>query len=557
MAAVVLAAIGTAGLWAQSEGVPSEEGLFYDTVDVNVVNVEVYVTDKDGNHVLGLGKDDFELLVDDKPMLISNFFSVEGGQAKIEEGIPEPPEPKPEDEFVRPGQIEDPGIPEEQRLHLVVYVDNFNIHPFTRNKVFRFARTFLRQRLHRGDRVMLISYDRSLKVRHPFTADPELIAAALYELEEVSGWRNTADSERRDILKDVYDADDIYQVRARAMQYAESLYNDLRFSIDALKEVVENLAGLPGRKAILYVCDGLPMRPGEDVIWALDDHFHDSSVLMETHRFDASRLFQELASKANANRVTFYTVDAAGLRAYTYMDASNATLAGGSNIDQIHFANLQSSLVFLADQTGGMAILNTNDFGEGLDRVAGDFDTYYSLGFTTADASSGRYHDFKVKVKDGRKLDVRVRRGFRDKPVSTRMTETTLAALNFGYESNPLGIVLEVGRRTPLEKGTYNVELDVKIPIGKLSYLPQQEMQRGRIRIYISARDSEGRMAPVSEVPVPIDIPTAEFEKAQDQYFRYAMTVQMRQGRQIVAVGVRDEIGAVSGFVTRGLSVGS
>jgi len=38
--------------------------------------------------------------------------------------------------------------------------------------------------------------------------------------------------------------------------------------------------------------------------------------------------------------------------------------------------------------------------------------------------------------------------------------------------------------------------------------------------------------------------------------YKYAMTLQMRSGRQVVAVGVHDEIGAVSGFVTRGLSVG-
>ena len=66
--------------------------------------------------------------------------------------------------------------PEDQRLRLVIYIDNFNIHPFNRNRVMRELRVFLTQKLSRGDSVMLVSYDRSLKVRRNFTADPDLIA---------------------------------------------------------------------------------------------------------------------------------------------------------------------------------------------------------------------------------------------------------------------------------------------------------------------------------------------------------------------------------------------
>ena len=38
-----------------------DPGLFFDTVDVYVVNVEVIVTDKHGNPATGLSRDDFEL----------------------------------------------------------------------------------------------------------------------------------------------------------------------------------------------------------------------------------------------------------------------------------------------------------------------------------------------------------------------------------------------------------------------------------------------------------------------------------------------------------------
>jgi VWFA-related protein len=538
------------------EAAVDPEDLFAEVVDVNVVNVEVYVTDKDGNRVKGLTQDDFELEVDRQAVAITNFYAVEGGKA-----VTETVEPiVSEDEPLDPRRREELLVPEDQRLHMVVYVDNFNLHPFTRNRVLSNLRTFLRTRLDRGDKVMLVTYDRSLHVRHPFTSDPELIASALFEIEELSGHAVHFDSERRDILRDIEEAENVYQVRGRASQYAESIYSDMRFTLDALQDLVETLAGLPGRKAILHVSDGLSMRAGEDIFYALNDRFpEESSVLLDSQRYDLTRRFQALTSQANANRVTFYTMEAIGLRTYSYMDASNATVGGGLRADQVHFSNLQGSIRFMADETGGIAMTNSNDYTPMLDRMADDFDSYYSLGFSPAATESGRYKRIKVQVKDEkkRKLKVRHRDGYRDKPVSTRMADGTLAALHYGYEKSDLPIRLEMRDQVRQENGHYLVSLLVKIPIGDLSFLPQEEMYRGRVRIYVGAKDDEGGLAPVNDIPVPIDIPSAEIESARGQYYQYEMKLIMRPGRQVVAVGIRDEIGATSGFVTRGLRVGA
>ncbi|MEM7584434.1 MAG: VWA domain-containing protein [Acidobacteriota bacterium] len=554
----LLALLMPAATSAQDEdGVDTDvQGLVLDSIDVSIVNLEVYVTDKKGNRITGLKREDFELLANRKPIAITNFFEVEGGAATTDTGRPLV------SDNLDPRLQADPRrrkVPEDQRLHLIVYVDNLNLRPFTRNRTIRYIRTFLRNRLRPGDEVMLATYERSLHIRHQFTSDPEIISSALYDVEEMSGMGVHADSERRDILRDIYEADSINLIRGRATQYAESMFSDMRFTLDALKELIDTLAGLPGRKAILYVSDGLPMRAGDDIFHAMYDRFTDSSdnVLMDGLRYDLSRQFQELTARANTHRVTFYTVDASGLRTYSYMDASNSSIGGGSKIDQVHFTNIQSSLRMMASETGGMVLLNTNNYEPLLNRVAEDFDTYYSLGFSPASTESGRYHRLKVKVKGRKGLVVRTRDGYRDKPVSTRMSEGTLAALHYGYQSNPLGIEIEIGEENTKSKDRFLVEVKVRIPIAKLSFLPQEDMQRGRLRLFISAKDAEGGLAPVQDVPVPIDIPQAEFERAQEQTYQYSMKLIMRGGRQVVAVGVRDEIGAVNGFATRGVRIGS
>ena len=534
----------------------SDELPFGEVVDVNLVNVEVYVTDKEGNRVTGLEKDDFILEVDKNPVAITNFYAVENGHP-VGEGEEVDTLERPE--ILTPAQrlAAEDDRPEDQQLHLIVYIDNFNLKPFSRNRVLRNTRVWLRENVQPGDKVMLVTYERSLHVRHPFTRDPQLIANALYELEDISAHRVHYESERREIMDEIYnEAQNIQSVYGRVRQYAESINNDMAFTLDALRDQVDSLAGLPGRKAILYVSEGLPWSPAEDAFHALYNKFNESSVLMDTHRYDLNRRYQSLISTANANRVTFYTIDAAGLRTFTYMDASNQTAGGGANIDQIHFSNMQNTLRFIAEETGGIAMMNTNNFLPMMERMADDFRSYYSLGFPAV-GRAGRYHRIKVKLKDDPKgVKLRHREGFRDKPVNARMTEATLAALNYGYQKNELGVQLEAAQGERQEDGQFLVPLVISIPIGKLEFLPQEQVHRGRVKLFIAAKDFEGGVAPVQEIPVPIDIPAADMERAKDQYYQYTLTLLMRRGRQTVSVTARDEIGATVGVVSTSVAVG-
>lgn len=537
---------------------PEELEIYGESVDVNVVNVEVYVTDKDGKRVRGLTQDDFVLQVDKKPVAITNFYAVENGKPR-EDLVPPATAPGSAPAPALPMPAAGEEVPDEQRLYLIVYIDNFNLRPFSRNRVIQATRTFLRSRMRRGDEVMLVTYDRSLKVRHPFTKDPEVVASALTELETLTGFGVHFDSERRDLLDFIYnDARGITEASGRVRSYAESLYNDMSFTLDSISKQIEILGGLPGRKAVLYVSDGLSMRPGEDIYYALNDKFKESSTLTEIFRYDLSRRFDGLISQANANRVTFYTVDASGLRTYSYMDASNHTAGGGAQIDQTHFANVQSSIRFMAEETGGFSIINTNNFTPLLDRMAEDFTNYYSLGFQpNTSGVAGRYHTIKVQLKNKTKgVNLRFREGYRDRPVSTRMADSALAALNFGYARNPLEVEVSSGRQERQENGQYMVPVIVKVPLGKVVFLPTEGVHRARLRLYIAAKDTEGGIADVQEVPMPIDIPSAEIEQAKQQLYSYKIQMLMRSGPQVVSIGVRDEIGATSSVATHALRVG-
>ncbi|HSN87621.1 MAG TPA: hypothetical protein VL025_12730, partial [Thermoanaerobaculia bacterium] len=82
---VVLAVLSSAPLAAQPG--------FGEVVEVNVVNVDVYVTGKDGKPVAGLGKGDFEVFEDGKRVEITNFEAVDRAAGTPAAGSPPTPAP--------------------------------------------------------------------------------------------------------------------------------------------------------------------------------------------------------------------------------------------------------------------------------------------------------------------------------------------------------------------------------------------------------------------------------------------------------------------------------
>lgn len=544
----------------QAEGQDPQD-FFIDTVNVSVVNVDVYVTDKKGNRINGLTKDDFEVFENGKPVTVTNFYAVEGGKAVAGAAEPEAAAPGASQAPPVPGLpgLDEIEVPEDQRLRLVVYIDNFNIHPFNRNRVMRELRVFLNQKLSRGDSVMLVSYDRSLKVRRNFTSDPDLIASALVELERVTGAAVHQESDRKQAIRNIQDSQSVSEAMMYARSYAEATYNDLQFTIGALKETVDALAGLPGRKAILYVSDGLPMTAGQDIFYAVQNKYGSQGAsLTESFSFDASRRYSELAAQANAHRVSFYTIDAAGLRTYSSISAENsAPMEGAVMIDSMQISNMQSTLQFLAEKTGGMAVLNSNVVLPQLERIAQDFNTYYSLGYSPAHFGDGRYHKIEVKVKGRKGLVVRHREGYRDKPVESRMNDATIATLHFPFEENPLGIAVDFGQVTRRDDGLFLLPVNVRIPLDNVTMVPREATNEARLRLYLAAMDSGGDTSEVQNQIVPISIPNADMANAKGKYYVYSVSLLMRGGDHKVGVGVRDDVAGEASFLSRSVRVGA
>lgn len=543
-------------------------GSFVETVDVSVINVDVYVTDRKGNPITGLTHEDFELRVDGRPQEITNFYAVAKSPrepAETAAAAPPPPDdvrstpPPPTDEAPKPPAAE-PSDPDaaRQQLWMVIYVDNVNLTPLHRNRVLRQMRQFLDRTIDEGDHVMVLSNDRTLNVHQPFTSDTQAVTRALLDLETASGQDSSVENERDDILKAIDAAEDRSAVALRVREHARARRNDMMFTLDALNESVRSLAGLPGRKAIVHVSDGLPLTPGRDLFYAVQQTFGDYGALANSMEFNLQRRYDELTNAANANRVSFYTIDAGGLELHTGIAAENQARAYDadlqSSVGGIHESNVQDSLRRMAERTGGTAILNRNDVGPALDKVSAALGSYYSLGFTRGMLEDGRYHEIDVEVRR-KGLVVRHREGFREKNADTRMREAVEASLRHGLENNPIGVRVQAAPTRQREDNVV-LPLTVRIPLGEVLLVPQGDVHVARLMIYFSSYDRDGQLAPVQQVPLPLEIPNGDLDEARQKVWTFEQELLLRPGQQRVAVAVRDELANRSSVIASTLTVG-
>jgi len=168
-----------------------DDFIFADAVDVEVVEVNVQVTDKQGNPVTGLTREDFEVFEDGDPVRISNFRIVE--VPKKDTVVRRPllaPPPKPNDIPKVDAPIPAPA-PEAKPVNLVLYVDNANIRTNHRKRVLRELRQFVAG-VDVRSRMMLVSYEKGLHIRQPFTDSASAIINAIVNLEEKPAFGDTS-----------------------------------------------------------------------------------------------------------------------------------------------------------------------------------------------------------------------------------------------------------------------------------------------------------------------------------------------------------------------------
>ncbi|MXZ37468.1 MAG: VWA domain-containing protein [Holophagales bacterium] len=560
-----LAAFAPAVAPGQSED--ADRPAFSDVVDVQLVNVEVWVSDNRGRPVTGLGPEDFEVREDGDPVTVDFFSEVTDAVSgrPLEAGAPAP-----EPESTAGGAVAEPA-------HLVLYFDDLHLGPASRKQAIEDLRAFLDEEKFPAERVLIFRQDRDLVTEAYFGSSREELDIALERIGASPGMGGQSQQAKRLAVQRLNQLWQDARVlassgssrRTTAPAPCESFVrralpeveNSARIgrdrigaTLDHLTTTVRFLAALPGLKTLLYISDSLERSPGADLrdfitgVCPAGDRFRSLTPVEEL-----STGFHELTRHANANRVTIYSLQTNGLRSsfLSLAEQSSIDFQGANPFNSSVREVERGGMAVLADETGGRAIFNRNQFGGELEQIANEMASYYSLAYRPPHGGDRGEHQIRVRVR-GRNLQVRHRRGYRDKSSDQRMSEQLDGALYLGLVENRLGVRLGAGRVRAAGGGKRRLPLHVMVPAARVAFLPFEDKEMAQIRVEVASRHAQTSKVVRDEKTFLVEAPPDRDTRTLDLVFN----IDIPDGLNLVAVGVRDDATRETAFVSTTLAVG-
>jgi VWFA-related protein len=430
-----LAVVLTAGALAQQPPVTR-------TTTTGVV-IDVTVVDRDARPVLDLRPEEFELSEDGKRQQILSASLVHAGAVRrLDATAPATPGAPPASGEAPPAAAAGVAAPLPDNTPSVTAILFDRLSPEMRPLAHKAAVTYLGTLTPPHDYAGVFLADVKLATFAGFTNQAEVLRAAVDRLggtaptntsvqaerasysrvqnlpldlnqpvtvgaEAGTGWVNALERE-----KFLQGGDPEVLLRRMELRMYETYTQFLaqfegQASLAGLRSVVDSMAALPGRKSVLYFCEQLP----------ISDRVKP--------KFDA------LIHEANRANISFYPVDAAGLRVHSeeakvgrHVDVAGTQGVGDARRgegawtkdlekqEQILTSRAGAVLGRLAKETGGFLLDNTNNLGAGVARMQQERTTYYLLGYQPANtATDGKFRHVSVKVKRSR-VTVRARPGY-------------------------------------------------------------------------------------------------------------------------------------------------
>jgi VWFA-related protein len=522
---------------APAESPAPQDAGFSGAVEVTVVNLDVYVRDREGRPVLGLQADDFRLLQDGVEVPISNFAVYSGTGAPMGEGAVDPR-----------GAAPPATLPPSRPVSVVLYIDNVNLRPLDRNRVITRLRDFVVETLAPPVEMMVVAARPSLAVRQPFTDDVAAVTAALEGVGGSIGGLLARDQDRKQILDWMGQAErnprsanatTRLQVQGAIFSYVEQESDILEDSLASLHELVRLAASRGGRSAVIYVSNGLPMIPGVDLLHQYETVFRDISIYTRIAQRSFDDEYRSLVQDAAARGVSLYSLDASGLNPLEGFDAADR-FAPAARAAWVNQGNLQDSLQYMADGTGGLAVLDTNDVSGGLGRIRDDLASYYSLGYTVSASGEDRTLRLEVELPGHPKLEVRHRRWLVEKSPATRMRERVAGALFVELNDNPMRLELSLGEAVPRGERKLELPLQVSIPLASLEWMPGEAGALARLELVVGIRDGRGEVAVQAPVRRELRMPGAGPDGEAAQRVGVVVPLLVEAPPAALAVGLRD-----------------
>jgi VWFA-related protein len=540
-----------------SQTVPAQDDVV--KITTTLVQIDVTVTDSKGKPVRDLKADEFEIYENGQKQAISNFSFVSSVRETTEPvkkddklAVPVPPVE------VRRDQI---------KRTIALVVDDLSLSFESAYQVRRSLKKFVDEQMLDGDLVAILRTSAGIGALQQFTSNKAQLYAAIEKVKwyplgsgsigAFAPIEPTMNEIRRASGDGTVTDEDIQDEKNRNQGIED--FRNSTFAVGtlgALRFVVGSMSELPGRKSVILFSDGIRLFPRDT----------DGSI-GDTQVFDFMR---QLIDLANRSSVVFYTIDARGLQTtgITAQDqiisatpeAISTTLSDRSR----QLFDTQEGLVFLAKETGGLAVNNNNDLSDGVRRVLDD-QSYYLIGYLpdddTFDKEKRRFNKLDVRVKRPG-VKVRYRSGFINvasaatpkSVVAATPIQTLNKALVSPFALNEISLRLNTLFGFDEQLGTYVRSL-LHVSAGELTFTDEPEgVKKAVFDVLAMSFGDNGQ--PVDQIgkTYVLRVGAAGFEKIKRDGFVYHFTFPVKKaGAYQFRVAIRDsvsnKVGSASQFI--------
>jgi len=373
----------------------------------DLVTTDVIVRDDKGTFLPDLTKSDFDVYEDGVKQNVVTFVLTHGGRVLGDTAAPPPPV---QEGILLPAAR--PTADASGRIFLI-FVDDLHLDFRNTGRIRDLFKKIEKELVHEGDMFGIVSSGPS-SIAIDMTYDRK-------RLDEAIGKIAGNGLKPSDIIDTPDGSQGPPEVRYRA-----------HVAFSTVNEILKNLESVHNRrKAFIWVSNGYDFDPfakarqqasnernspgtqtdGQAQMLPETDPFSNS----QNNEFAAADLAVELAEltrSANRANATLYTIDPRGL-------------VGGPDLDekvdptewQDHIRETQTSLRVLAEQTGGLAVVNQNDFDKALKRIDAETSDYYVLGYYSSNPDPlKRRRQIEIRLSKQGKYNLNYRHEYVLKP---------------------------------------------------------------------------------------------------------------------------------------------
>jgi VWFA-related protein len=364
---VSTSAPGRAPALQAQEQAPSQQPPVVFRGGVDLVTSDVIVRDlRNDQFVSDLKPEEFEVYEDGVKQQIVSVVLTHGGRVY---NVKTPPRAPIQEGIILPTNR--PTNDAAGRVFLIFIDDlhlDFRSTPRTRELIKR----MLRLLIHEGDMFGVVSSGYS-SISEQLTYDRQILDSLISKITG-GGLRPT------EIVKGMQTSQGPTELRHRAHVAFKTAY-----------DLMNNLQRLQNRrKAVIYISSGYDFNPFEQSRLSeqaaranvevsqleSDPFFRNQQSQQMLAEADLIGELTELTRAANRANATFYTIDPRGLVAGPDVDEEVQTPEWNAYV-----RDTQDSLRVLAEETGGIAVVNQNDFDKALKRIDNETSDYYVLGY--------------------------------------------------------------------------------------------------------------------------------------------------------------------------------